>query len=192
MENEFDKPSWDTKTWIIGILVAIGIASTVVAARIGGTEAPPSVLMTTCSSAHVIFEQKKRCGFEDLGKLVTVEGKVIKTHTHADGDFSINVVPDEEYQYLLYYEGIRTREYLHIEFMPCERMYKDVGKTLNKVTEYLAKGETRVSITGRWAYDGVDHRGNWRDQLGNCLEGRESDSQVGWTEIHPAYTVKIL
>ena len=51
---------------------------------------------------------------------------------------------------------------------------------------------SRVEVLGRWAYDRVDHRGRWRDALGKCLGGREADPHLGWTEIHPAYLVRIL
>lgn len=165
----------------------------------GCTEAPESLTGFTCASAHVFFEQKKRCGFVDLGRLVTAEGCVRKTKIHTDGDFSIDIIPDEDYQYLLDYEGRRTRRYLHTEFMPCERTYSDVEAVLQKVATHHQSDEfdyrecsMRVRVTGRWAYDGVDHRGEWRDQLGNCLNGRGVDPAVGWTEIHPAYTVEII
>jgi hypothetical protein len=151
------------------------------------------MLGLTCAPSQVVFEQKRRCGFLDLGELATIEGKVIKTKTHTDGDRSVNVVPDPGFERLLYYKGRKTRDYLHVEFMPCERIYTDVDTPLAEVLRRFKAGiPTRVRITGRWAYDGVDHRGKWRDQLGKCLGGREADPDVGWTAIHPAYTIEIL
>jgi hypothetical protein len=200
-DSEAPKPKWDWKTWMIGILVAVGATSTYIAATISGQslKGPKSMLGLQCASSHVVFEQKKRCGFVDMGELVTVEGLVIKTKIHTDGDSSINIRVDPGYERLLEYQGRKTRNYLHVEFMPCEREYVDVEPILAKVRKHYedskaagVKPTMRVRVTGRWAYDGVDHRGKWRDQLGNCLGGRGPDPDVGWTEIHPAYTVEIL
>ena len=106
--------------------------------------------MKITANGKLIEFAKVRCGFEDLGELATIEGTVIKTRTHADGDRSINVVPDPEFQRLLYYKGRRTREYLHVEFMPCERVYTDVETPLAEVLRrWDAKIPTRVRITGR-------------------------------------------
>lgn len=181
------------KKILIGGLVAVSLVGTWLAAKLDGPEAPTSEYGLTCAASQIIFEQKRRCGFEDMGELVTVEGRVTKTRTHPDGDRSVNVVPDPEFERLLYYKGRKTRNYLHVEFMPCERIYTDVDTPLATVLlRYETGVPTRVRITGRWAYDGVDHRGKWRDQLGNCLGGRDADPDVGWTEIHPAYTIEII
>lgn len=197
--NEPTKARWGWRTYLIGVLVALGTASTYLAARIGGSEVPESLSGNSCASSHVVFEQKKRCGFLDLGELVAVEGCLKSTKTHSDGDQSVDVYPDPEFEHLLSYEGRRTRHYLHNEFMPCERTYDDVEKVLAEIKAHTesdawdkAGCSMRVRVTGRWAYDGVDHRGEWRDQLGNCLNGRGADPAVGWTEIHPAYMVEIL
>lgn len=197
--SEPTKSKWDWKSCAVGILIALGLVSTYAAAKLGGTIAPESKWLMTCASSHVVLEQKKRCGFLDLGELVTAEGVVIRTKIHNDGDSSINIRLDPRSRWLLTYKGRKTRDYLHVEFMPCERTYADVESVLVKVREHVeaaqAKGEKptmRVRITGRWAYDGVDHRGKWKDQIGNCIDGRDADPAVGWTEIHPAYTVEIL
>ena len=197
--SEPTKPAWDWRTYTIGILVALGVASTWIAAKLGGEVAPESKWLVECASSHVVFAQKKRCGFVDLGELVTAEGCVIGTKTHNDGDRSINIRPDKPFERLLYYQGRKTKNYLHVEFMPCEREYVDVEAVLEEIMDHYnsedynrAECSMRVRVTGRWAYDGVDHRGVWRDQLGNCLGGRGPDPDVGWTEIHPAYTVEVL
>jgi hypothetical protein len=198
-EEQATKAKWTWKTWTVGALVAVSAAATWLLAHIGGEGAPPSISAMPCASSQVVFAQKKRCGFVDLGKLATVEGCLKSTKTHSDGDQSVDVYPDEEFQYLLTYEGRKTRGYLHTEFMPCEREYADVDEQLKKIADHYesedwdkANCSMRVRVTGRWAYDGVDHRGEWRDQLGNCLNGRGADPAVGWTEIHPAYTAEVL
>lgn len=175
------------------MLVAAAALTAWFGAKLGGSEAPSPIVGMPCAASQVIFEQKRRCGFLDLGELVTVVGTVLKAATHNDGDRSILVIPDMGYERLLFYKGHLTRSQLHVEFMPCERLYTDVEVPLAEVLRRFEEEiPTRVRITGRWAYDGVDHRGEWRDQLGNCLGGREADPTVGWTEIHPAYSVEIL
>lgn len=191
--NNPTKPKLNWKHYLAGVLMAASIVATWVAAKVSGQEDPPSLTGMPCASSQIVFEQKRRCGFEDLGELATVEGRVRGTTTHADGDRSIDVVPDPGFERLLSYKGHQNRDYLHVEFMPCERIYTDVDKPLAEVLSRFKESiPTRVRITGRWAYDGVDHRGKWRDQLDRCIGGREADPSVGWTEIHPAYTIEIL
>lgn len=175
------------KRLLLGVLVLVGIAGSYFAGRLGGGEIPPSRFNTDCATATVIFEQKKRCGFKDLGVLATLKGEVIRIKTHSDGDFSLDVIPDSGYEYLLFFGGQKNRNYIHIEFMPCERVYADVAPLL----EIVEVGD-KVKITGRWAFDGVDHRGEPEDQLFRCLEGREPDPNLGWVEIHPAYSIELL
>lgn len=183
------KQSW--KRWIIGGLVAMGVASSYAAGWVGGRKVPPSKWGMTCAGAQAILDQKRACGFLDLGKLVTVYGCVLRTHVHNDGDFSINLKPDDPT--VLFYQGRLTRDYLHAEFMPCERGFADVEQTLQTIAKEAGDGcAMRVRITGRLAYDGVDHRGEWDGQVAACLDGREPDPSVGWMEIHPAYAVEIL
>jgi hypothetical protein len=178
--------------WLTGVLIAIAVGITWLVGNLSGG-IPDSLLSTPCSSSVIVFEQKKRCGFLDLGQQVTAVGTVKSTRTHTDGDQSLNIRLDPGYEQLLFYQGRKTRNYLHVEFMPCERGYKDVNVVLEAVKQRFEAGEKiRVSITGRWAYDGVDHRGKWRDQLGRCLGGRKADPELGWTEIHPAYHIEIL
>lgn len=193
MTEPAKKPKWDTKTWIIAVLAIVGITSTYIAAKLSGDKIPPSISGFGCASSHIVFEQKKRCGFLDLEQLISVTGTVLRTATHTDGDQSINITLDKKYEHFLYYGGLKNRDYLHVEFMPCERAYGDVASVLKEIASRFKKGlTTRVSVIGRWAFDGVDHRGEWRDQLSKCLGGRDADPKTGWTEIHPAYQVKIL
>lgn len=183
----------NAKAWITGIAVAIAIASGWVASFVQGDVAPKSKWGLTCAPAWAVFDQKKRCGFVDLGQLVTLEGWAVRTKTHNDGDFSINVYPFKEYQHLLEYKGRRNKPYVHVEFMPCERTYSDVEPVLQEVKRRIDENIlTYVRITGRWAYDGVDHNGEWREQLDECLSSRPPDPEIGWLEIHPAYSIEIL
>lgn len=182
-----------TKSWITGALVALAGAAGYLAHCVTGTPVPESPFGLSCAPAVAILEQKKRCGFADLGQLIEIEGTVIKSKFHNDGDRSVDVIPDPEYGWVLWYGGFRNRDYIHVEFMPCERTYVDVESVLGEVHRRYEEGTpTRVSILGRWAYDGVDHRGDWETQLETCLDGRAPDPTVGWTEIHPAYAVEIL
>lgn len=183
-------PDMSIKAWVAGVFVALGVVGGYLAHCIGGTEAPPSKWGVTCAPAWAIFEQKRRCGHIDLGYVV-VTGTVVRTKTHNDGDFSINIIPDDP-KYL-YYGGLRNRDYIHAEFMPCERVYPDVENVLQDVKRRHDSGENlRVEISGRWSFDGVDHRGGWQDELKNCLETRNPDPSVGWIEVHPAYKIRIL
>lgn len=181
------------KAWITAILVSLGVVGGYVAHMINSSPLPESKWGVSCAPAITILEQKKRCGFIDLGQQITVVGKVIRTKIHADGDFSVDIVPNPGYEWVLFYGGYKNRGYLHVEFMPCERTYIDVESVLKEVSRRYNEGiYTEVSVTGRWAFDGVDHRGKWEDQLHNCLETRSPDPSVGWTEIHPAYSITIL
>jgi len=180
------------KTWIASILVALGTAGGFLAAHIQGDVIPDSNWGVSCAPAWAVFDAKKRCGFVDLGELVAVSGRVKKTKIHQDGDFSLDIVPEPQYEWVLSYKGQARRSYIHVEFMPCERTYADVEPVLQEVARRIAAGETvHVRVVGRWAYDGVDHNGEWRKQLSTCLETREPDPALGWTEIHPGYTIRI-
>lgn len=182
-----------TRAWIAGIGIALAVLSGWAVAYVQGDVAPKSKWGLTCAPAWAVFDQKKRCGFVDLGELVTLEGTAIRTKTHNDGDFSVNVIPDPFFERLLEYEGRRNREYVHVEFMPCERTYVDVESVLQRVKARLDQGvSTRVRITGRWAFDGVDHNGEWREQLEKCLSTRPPNPDIGWVEIHPAYSIEII
>ena len=179
--------------WAIGGLVVLGIASTWVASKLGGSDTPMSFLSVPCATAMVILDQKRRCGFVDLGRIVVAEGLVTRSKIHTDGDRSVTIIPDIQHRYLLKYKDQSRRTHLKAEFMPCERDYADVEDVLIEVGRRMDAGiPTRVAIMGRWAYDGVDHRGEFKDNLDLCLEAREPDPAVGWTEIHPAYSIEIL
>jgi hypothetical protein len=180
------------KAWLAGVLVALGVAGGYLANFLLSPATSEGFQGLTCAPAWVVFEQKRRCGHVDLG-WETITGTVIRTKIHDDGDFSVNVVPDEQFEYLLYFEGLKNKEYVHVEFMPCERLYLDVENVLQELATRHQQGETlRVEIEGRWSFDGVDHRGDWREQLGNCLETRPPNPTLGWVEIHPAYRIRIL
>ena len=77
---------WTWKTWTVGVAVALSAAATWLLAHVGGEGAPESKSAMPCSSSHVVFAQKKRCGFVDLGELAVVEGCLKSTKTHSDGD----------------------------------------------------------------------------------------------------------
>jgi hypothetical protein len=181
------------KRWIKGALVALAIGATWMLAKVSGDDVPDSAYSMNCAANMAALEQKKRCGFVDLGKMVTISGFVRRSKTHKDGDRSIDIYPDPDQEWVLHYGGEKNRKWIHAEFTPCERGYEDVARALKEVETRLAAGEKfRVLITGRWAYDGVDHRGEWRDQIDKCLDGREPDPKLGWIEIHPAYSVEVL
>lgn len=183
----------ELKSWLKGSAIGVALTILMVVAMINKDEIPESESGMTCSANMAVLEQKKRCGFVDLGQLVTVTGQVRRSKTHKDGDRSIDIYPDDEFEWTLYHKGKQNRSYIHAEFTPCERRYDDVAAALDEVMERYEAGEKpRVAITGRWAFDGVDHNGKWREQLDKCLSGREPDPSLGWVEIHPAYFVEIL
>jgi len=183
----------ELKQWLKGGALGLALTILVVLGLINKDGIPESDTGMTCAANIAVLEQKKRCGFVDLGQMVTITGQVKRSKTHKDGDRSIDIYPDDEFEWVLYYKGQSTRSYIHAEFTPCERNYEDVAAALDEVMKRYSDGESlRVEITGRWAYDGVDHNGEWREQLDKCLTGREPDPSIGWVEVHPAYSVRIL
>jgi hypothetical protein len=191
MESETSPKKW--VKWAKAVAVGLTVIATWFAAQWAKDDVPESAYGMSCAANMAILEQKKRCGFVDLGQMITITGQVKRSKTHKDGDRSIDIYPDDEFEWVLYYKGHSTRDYIHTEFTPCERSYEDVAAALEEVkTRWEAGEKLRVAITGRWAYDGVDHRGEWREQLDKCLDGLDPDPSVGWLEIHPAYSVEVL
>ena len=141
--------------------------------------------LSSCAANMAILDQKRQCGFADLGP-VTVVGTVRRTKHHGDGDRSVDVIPDPAWAHVLAYKGKTRRDYIHCEFTPCDQ-YTEIVAVLDRV-----RVGDRVRITGRHAWDGVDHRGPWRDQAVKCLEGRGPDPELGWIEIHPAQSIELL
>lgn len=156
-----------------------------------------------CPIGALILRGKRRCGFLDLGKDVTVVGNVTAFDPGGgDGDVCFNVKVEQGYEYLLQYKGRDTSESgkpgeLHCEFMPCSQ-FGAIKKKLDEVIALCQQGhQPRVRIAGRWSYDGV-HTTNWAQdgltfkEVWACLMGHAADEANGWTEIHPATDIAIL
>jgi len=146
-----------------------------------------------CALSDTLLWAKRRCGFEDLDTRITVTGEVIYIQESADGDVTVDLVLVKEDEWALYYKGRRTREFLHVEYMPCELEFPDLAKRLSEVNAAWGTGSrVQVWVSGKWAYDGIDH-GSWWDTTKQCVPivGPENE-ETGWTEIHPAESIGLL
>lgn len=191
--------SWTKLTWVRAVAVAAALIGSYAAAYLSGRTVPPSQSMMPCAASQVVMAQKRACGFLDLGELVTARGCVARSKIHTDGDASVDLDLDPEFEHLLTVEGHKPRGYLHTEVMPCEREFDDIRQQLEAIREHVSSDDfdrascsMRVEVTGRYAWDGVDHTKPWKDNLGTCLNGRDADFELGWPEIHPVYSVRIL
>ena len=184
---------------ISGILLGLGVIST--SALHFLNDKNPMDNPTSCATAMIELEQKRRCGFVDLGYVrLTGVVKYIEENL-GDGDLTVDIKPDPRFDYLRWYKGVETSHSkdgtIHVEIMPCERQFSDIESVLKKIVEQHKKGKIiRVAVEGRFAFDGVDHTptGTWQriEETKICLAGRDPGPTIGWTEVHPVYSVEIL
>ena len=140
----------------------------------------------------IVFWWKKRTGLLDLGVDVTVTGTVEWSDfgKNPDGDFTMHVKPDPECMSLITLGTRRTSadpaypETLHCEVTPWD------AKKFSDVMSKLEAGD-RVTISGRWAFDGV-HTGKpeWLEVL-YALVRHQPNMKDGWFEIHPVTEITI-
>jgi len=138
---------------------------------------------------RIIFWGKKRVGFLDLGREITVTGEIVAIeYNPSDGDHTFDLELDPESDWAgLGFGGIPNGRlsYLHCEivsWLPVDRA--------------PIVGGRHVRVTGRWAFDGV-HFGypGWLEILLAVLSvpfGRAPNFRKGWNEIHPVTQVRAL
>lgn len=164
--------------------------------------ANPSTIVerSTIAVSEAILQAKRGCGFLDLEGRV-LEGRVLRSRRHPDGDRSFDILPDPDYAHLLqpWPEHPPVRPYVHVEFMPRELSWRDVRGQVEAAiaacqpdSRHACTRPVRVRVSGRWAWDGVDHRGDQLEEIRTCAKGREPDPTIGWPEIHPAQWIEIL
>lgn len=135
---------------------------------------------------RIVFWWKRRTGWLDLGKDIFVSGTVINlTPPDIDGDRNFDVRLDSVYDwYITGFGGRRTRDpgaseaSMHCEIPP----WADVS--LKSTYDGLKVGD-RVTVRGRWGFDGVHlGRSMWIEVLA-ALVRHMPNVNDGWFEIHP-------
>lgn len=133
---------------------------------------------------RLVFWFKHRGGFLDLGMDIAVTGVVTSVVSSDDGDFVFNVRLDPDSEWANVTFGRRKTsepgaepDTLHCEVSPWAPI---------DVTAVVVGA--RVTVAGRWGYDGVHaNRGQLWDIM-RCVFGA-SPALDGWCEIHPVTSV---
>lgn len=140
----------------------------------------------------IVFWWKKKSGFIDLHQEVTVIGEVVWSDfgKNPDGDYTMHVKPDYEYQWLITMGNRKTSadsdypETLHCEVVPWMR--DQFKESLDKL-----KIGSRVKITGSWGFDGVHIGKNEFIEVLAALWRHQPNVKDGWFEIHPVKNIEV-
>lgn len=134
---------------------------------------------------RLVFWWKKRTGWVDFGREITVYGTVTELiPPDTDGDRCFNVKLDDGYIDYAQLGGKdmtesgRAKE-IHCEIPPWSADW------LKETYDDLRVGD-RVNVVGAWGFDGVHYK-NWSlwIQIPLALWRHQPDFRNGWFEIHP-------
>lgn len=129
------------------------------------------------------FAYAKQLTFPSLDRHAILRGRVISISDDRgdDGDITFNVIPEPEYQFMLYYKG-RKRPYVvegrtgqRYETVHNEIKWFCQGKLMPEIEQlrrFISAGKTPlVETRGKWTYDWIHE---------------------GWVEMHPVRSLTIL